>query len=122
MTKYQALQNFWSSFGLPAYDTYSVPIDAKLPYLTYSTAIGGVDEQVFMSASIWYRSPTWSEADSKAIEIETRLGQNGITIPIDHGFLFLFRGTPFAQRLNDPSDARIKRIYFNIGAEFLTAH
>lgn len=122
MNKYQALQNFWGSFGLTAYDAYSVPVNAELPYLTYSAAVGGLDEPLFMSASLWYRSDTWTEIDNKANEIEARLNTSGIILPLDHGFLFLFRGSPFAQRLNDPSDVRIKRIYFNIGAEFLTAH
>lgn len=122
MNKYQALQNFWGSFGLTAYDDYSVPVNAELPYLTYSVAVGGLDESLFMSASLWYRSDTWSEIDNKANEIEARLSTAGIILPLDQGFLFLFRGSPFAQRLNDPSDVRIKRIYFNIGAEFLTAH
>jgi len=122
VNKYQALQNFWGSFGLTAYDTYSVPTNAKLPCLTYSVSIGALDEPLFMSASLWYRSDTWTEIDNKANEIEARLNTSGIILPLDHGFLFLFRGSPFAQRLNDSSDVRIKRIYFNIGAEFLTAH
>lgn len=122
MNKYQALQRFWSSFGLPAYDTYSVPTGAKLPYLTYSFPIGALDEPAFGNVSLWYRSDSWSEIDNKANEIEARLGFGGTILKLDNGGLALFRGMPFAQRLNDPNDTKIKRIYMNIGAEFFTAH
>lgn len=122
MNKYQALQNFWSGFSLPAYDASSVPTNAQLPYLSYSVSVGALDEPVFMSASIWYRSDSWNELDAKANEIETIIGGGGTILKLDHGFLYLYRGTPFAQRMCDPSDVRIKRIFFNIGAEFLTEH
>lgn len=34
----------------------------------------------------------------------------------------LKRGSPFAQRMSDPNDDMIRRIYINITAEFLTAY
>ena len=122
MNKYQALHDFWSSFDLPAYDTHSVPAGTKLPYLTYSVSVGAIDEPVFMSVSLWYRSDSWAEIDSKANEIEARLGTGGEVLKLDNGRLFLFRGTPFARRLNDMNDTKIKQIFINIGAEFFTAH
>ena len=122
MNKYQALHDFWCSFGLPAYDIYSVPVNAELPYLTYSVSIGAIDEPVFMSVSLWYRSDSWVEIDRKANEIEQKLGTGGQVLKLDNGRLFLFRGTPFARRLNDMNDTKIKQIFINIGAEFFTAY
>lgn len=122
MDKYQAIQQFWSGFGLTAYDENSVPENAKLPYITYAVSIGALDEPLMMTANLWYRSTSWQEISRKANEIEETLGYSGVILDIDYGKIFLCRGTPFAQRLSDPDDRMIKRIYFNIGAEFLTAH
>ena len=38
MNKIQALDSFWNSFGLRAYDSMSVPDDAELPRITYSSS------------------------------------------------------------------------------------
>lgn len=35
MTKEAALYNFWSMFGITAYEENAVPSDAKFPYITY---------------------------------------------------------------------------------------
>jgi hypothetical protein len=40
MNKSQALQSFWESFGIPAYNEYTVPDNAEMPYITYSVIIG----------------------------------------------------------------------------------
>lgn len=36
MNKAQAIQAFWESFGVPAYEESTVPDDAVMPYITYS--------------------------------------------------------------------------------------
>lgn len=120
MDKAQAVHSFWSSFGLPAYDQNSVPDGAELPYITYSTATDSLDYVVLLTGSIWYRSTSWAEASQKAEQISEYLGIGGKVIPLNRGYLWVYRGTPFAQRMGDDTDALIKRIYFNVSAEFLT--
>ena len=34
--------------------------------------------------------------------------------------MYIVRGSTFAQRMNDPNDEQVKRIYLNIMVEFLT--
>ena len=123
MNKAQAIQNFWSGFGLTAYDENSVPDDAKTPYITYSVSVGDLDDPVTLSASLWYRSTSWSEIEAKSHEISEAITKMyPPTIEIDNGRLYITKGSPFAQRMNDPSDDIMKRIYININAEFLTAY
>lgn len=118
MDKGQAVQWFWSRFGLNAYDQYTVPEDAQMPYITYSFAMNKMDNVVLLNASLWYRSTSWKAITQKAEEIANYLNMYNI-IPLDEGYLYLYRGTPFAQRKAD-KDTDVRRIYFNVNAEYLT--
>ena len=121
MDKHQALYTFWSSFGLPAYDQYTVPDGAALPYLTYEDITDSLGTVVHMTASLWYRSPSWAAISQKAQEIADAIeAMYPITIPLDTGRLYLTRGTPWAQRMNDPDDGGLRRVVLNLQAEYLT--
>ena len=115
--KWQALQSFWESFGIPAYDEATVPDNAVMPYITYSAIVDRLDNPIAMTANIWYRSSSWVEVSQKAEEISDELIQVK-TIPLDTGFLYLTRGNPFAQRIADEDDA-VRRIYIVLMAEYL---
>lgn len=123
MTKAQALYQFWSGFDLPAYDTYSVPDDAVMPYITYDTAEDMIDGILPLSASLWYDSTSWAEIEAKAGVIAYTITNTHRPVALSQGgYMRIKRGTPFAQRMNDPEKDTIKRIYINIEAEFLTAY
>ena len=124
MTKEAALYNFWSMFGLPAYEENSVPSGedgAEFPYITYQVVTDSFGNDVAMAGSVWYRSTSWKEANAKAQEISNVLGSGGVTLACDGGIIWLRRGVPFAQNMGDESDNLIKRKYLNITAEFMTA-
>lgn len=121
MDKSQALEKFWNSFGLPAYDENTVPEDATLPRITYSVSTDSFENVISLNASIWYRSTSWADISKKAEEIGEYITKMiPPSIQIDNGRLYLTKGSPFAQRMNDPDDS-IRRILLNIQAEFLTA-
>ena len=119
MDKAQALHSFWSSFGLEAYDEGTVPEDATMPYITYAVTTDSMDYIVGFTASLWYRSKSWKDVTEKSQEISEYIGNTGFTIPLDRGYLYIYRGTPFAQRMSDPDDM-VRRIYINANGEFLT--
>ena len=52
--KWQALYQFWSSFGIPAYAENSVPEEAEMPYITYEGEVGNFDKVLSLSAQIFY--------------------------------------------------------------------
>lgn len=121
MDKFQALHTFWSSFDLPAYDQYTVPDKAKLPYITYETATGSIGDVINLTASLWYRDTGWAEISRKAQEIADVIeGLYPPTLKLDTGRLLLTRGVPWSQRMNDPDDDGIRRVVLNVQAEFLT--
>lgn len=121
MDKHQALETFWSSFGLPAYDQYTVPGDAVLPYLTYEDVTDSIGTVVHMTASLWYRDRSWTAISQKAQEIADAItAMYPITLPLDTGRLYLTRGTPWAQRMIEPDDSGVRRVILNLQAEYLT--
>jgi len=122
MTKEEALFSFWSGFGLPAYDELTVPKDAELPYITYESITDSLGFTADMSGSIWYRSTDWSDIDSKKDEIAASIGYGHKIIKIDDGYMYITKGTPFAQRMSDDTDDMIRRVLVNLNVEYLTAH
>ena len=121
MTKAAAIYQFWSSFGLTAYEENTVPTDAAFPYITYQLVTDSFDREISLTASIWYRSESWTGINAKTEEISQRISRGGKIIPFDGGAIWLKRGQPFAQNMGDESDDLIKRKYLNITAEFMTA-
>lgn len=123
MTKEAALYNFWSMFGLPAYEENSVPSGedgAEFPYITYQVVTDSFGNDVLLPGSVWYRSTSWKEANSKAQEISDKIGRGGVTLACDGGIIWIRRGVPFAQSMGDDSDGLIKRKHINVVIEYLT--
>lgn len=126
MTKAAALNRFWSSFGLPAYDEASVPTGQNapdLPYITYQVvtdSFGG--GPVAMNGSIWYKNTSWTTINAKTEQISAKIGLGGMLLHYDGGAVWIRRGTPFAQSMGDPENDQIKRKYINISAKFISSN
>ena len=132
MDKAQALQTFWESFGIPAYEQTTVPeyitvdgvqVPVTMPYITYSVSMDSLDNVINMSASLWYHSTSWKDISEKTEQIARYIvSMNPPSIKFDGGRLYITKGTPFAQRMSDPDDNMIRRMYLNIQAEYLSAY
>lgn len=120
MDKWQAQHEFWSSFGVPAYEEHSVPDGAPFPRITYESAASVFESLVSITASIWTRSTSWATADALADIIEDFI--KGMGCPeINGGRYRVYIGdTTFAQKMDDPEDDQIKRIILNVTFEFMT--
>lgn len=120
MTKAAAIYQFWSSFGLTAYEENTVPTDAAFPYVTYQLVTDSFDREVPATASLWYRGESWTAINVKTEEISQKISRGGKIIACDDGAIWIKRGQPFAQNMSDESDDMIKRKYINITSEYLT--
>lgn len=122
MDAQQTMQNFWSGFGVPAYDENSVPDDQYkvFPHITYDVVIGDTMDETAMSASIWTRSSQWISAIQLYDAVNDALNNGGVILPCDGGGLWIKKGSPWAQRLGDASDGSVKRIFMNITVEFIS--
>ena len=120
MTKAAAIYQFWSSFGLTAYEENTVPEDASYPYITYELVTDSFGNQVALSASIWMRDSSWKLINFITDCISREIGRGGKMLVYDGGALWLKCGTPFAQNMGDESDDLVKRKYLNLTAEFIS--
>lgn len=125
MTKAEVFYQFWSSFGLDAYEensVYQMDESPSFPYLTYELNTDSFsDFSTALSCSLWYRSTSWVEANEKVEEISKAIGIGGKMLKCDGGYIWIKRGSPFAQSMGDDSDDLIKRKYISISADFFTA-
>ena len=129
MNKIQTLNAFWNSFGLKAYDETSVPeyitddqgnkVKLEPPYITYEVSSDNFGNTLMQSASIWYRSSSWEEISLKEQEIAEYITRGGRTLAYDGGAMWLQMGTPWAQRMAEPSDDMVRRIVLSVLVEFL---
>lgn len=121
MTKAAALHQFFSSFGIPAYVTSNVPVDAVFPWLTYELITSAFDEgEVGLTVNLWYYTDSEAIPNAKAQEISDRIGRGGVTVVCDGGYIRLLRGSPWCTSLRDDTDPTIKRRYINITALYYT--
>lgn len=120
MTKGAALQSFFESFGIPAYSYTSVPEDAAFPYLTYTPVFDSWGSgQAAITVNLWYRTTSEAVPSAKAQEIADAIGGGKYAI-CDGGAVLLTKGSPWCQSMTDGTDAKIKRRYININAEYIT--
>ena len=120
MTKNKALYAWFNEF-MPFYRAPSVPDDVIFPYGTYEYVESAFDGgENTMTVNLWFYTTSEAIPDEKAQKLSELIGNGGVTIPCDGGYIWLKRGTPFCQSLRDENDSNIKRRYINLTAEYLT--
>lgn len=120
LNKEAALHEFWNGFGIPAYEEHTVPKSAQLPYITYEVSVDSLsDFTTGLTAQLWYKSNSWVEINEKAESISQALSA-GVRLVCSTGYIFIYRGSPFAQNRVDSSDNTIKGKLININADFIT--
>lgn len=124
MDKEKALYDFWSSFGLPAYEenaVFSEKDSPDFPYITYEVQTDSFGDSVSLTGSLWYRTTSWTAAVQKKDSISEFIGMGGVVASLDNGgAIWIKRGSPFAQQMGDDSDDMIKRMVINISVEYWT--
>lgn len=124
MTKLQAIKSFLSGFGLKAYHEdyiYAPDVALPLPYITYSVQFDnyrGGSRPLIVTA--WYRTNDPQPLEEFEVLVAQRVGIQGTVIPCDDGYVWIKRGTPFGQTLDDPSDKFVKRVIINLMVEYNT--
>lgn len=124
MNKAQAYDTFWNSFGWKAYDEYT-PLDEKdMPkqYIAYNFAQDALDVDVPLHVYLWDLDTSWVNVTLKANEIAQAIDAMESPIKIDTGYMWIKRGEPFAQRINDSSNDMARGMYLNVTVEYLTAY
>ena len=131
MTKAAALYQFFSSFGIPAYEENTPIAMAEggnaptFPYLTYENKTGsfGDNNNVVISFTLWYRSFSQVAANAKSQEIAAAIGRVGVKAYVDGGILIIRKpeGT-WAENRGDDSDDTVIRIDHSLILNYYTAN
>ena len=129
MTKAAALKKWFHNAvpGLKFYPETAVPSklhgdteDAAFPYGTYTPSYSAWDDgEASVTVNLWFHGRDEAPANAAAQALSNAIGQSGVTVPCDGGLIWLKRGTPFSQAVQD-DDPDIKRRYINITAEYIT--
>lgn len=113
-----ALYAFWSSFGLPAYTTTTVPDEdaqgapVAPPYITYSLPETEPLESATHYAQVWYRDTSNAALLAKVDAIKAAIG-TGVSIPCDGGYVVLRPMTPLVQ-INVDAVPETRYAYINL--------
>ena len=121
MNRWEAIHEFWSSFGVPVYERNNVPDidDLTFPYITYEAAVGSWEDIIPLTASIWDKSSSWRTAAELSDTIERTI-RLSLPIKYDDGMYRVWIGdTPFSQNMGDPEDDSIKRKLLSVNFEFM---
>lgn len=118
MTADKALNQFFNSFGIPAFPETAVPEKQAMPYLTYPFALSQFDSvPVAMTVYLWYRTESEAIPTAKGMEILDAIGRGGCTVAVDGGYIWLMAGSPALRTVPD-EDNSIKRRAINLTAEY----
>ena len=118
ITKPAAVYQFLSSFNMPVYTSSSVPDGAEITYITYDYIDGAFDTGTqTMPVVLWFNTNSEKIPNAKVHEISQAIGLGGKTIPCEDGFIWIKKGTPFAQVSND---TEIKSRYLLLDIDYFT--
>lgn len=126
MDKIQAINGFWNSFGIKAYDVATVPEEMnftnpknedKLPYITYEVNVGDYGDDVVASASVWYYSRNWKAIEDKMKDIDEVFNNGGAVVGYDGGNVWIKKANPYRMRVQDENDM-VRRYVINVMIEY----
>lgn len=131
MTKWEAQQYYWSSFGLLAFNEQTVPDfvpveegqqivmkPLETPYITYEPVVGSLNGPMTATARVWYHGTSYKDVFKKCDEIAEKGDKE---IPIKGGkMLVRIPERNFARPLDDPNDKQLRTAVLTVNIEFLS--
>lgn len=104
---------FFNSLGYEVYLEGQVSESAKFPYITLSYQLEDFGVDSLIQGQIWDKSYSRETVNRISDELLSII-QNGIKVRItdNEGYLYLRRGSPFIQAINDTEGLQVN--YFNI--------
>ena len=111
----QALNEYYNSFGIPAYHEHTVPDNAELPYITFSLQQSDFSGPVTHYVQVFDRSYSNSRIVSVADRIVGDI-KRGKMLPYDGGFACLRPEDPLIQLLVEAKEGGPpeRRAYINL--------
>lgn len=122
----QAINQFWNSFGVIAFDEATTPDITQFeemkiepyPRITYTVSLNAFGIPTSLRTSLWDKKPSFKRLDELTNQIKDRLKYNGEQIRYDNGTMWIKMGTPFSGHQTDPDDT-IRHTVINVEIEYL---
>ena len=108
----KALKAFFSSFGVSAWPEGCVPMDEKLPYITYTLEEPEWGVPAVLQARVWTRSDSFAPVNALTAAILRSVGR-GVLVPAGSGSICIRPGSPLAQHMPMPGEPELKVNYLN---------
>ena len=108
----EALKNFYSGFGLPAFQEDTVPDDVSLPYISFSLSEPEWNQRASHFVRVWDRTKLNTGIIRKADQITQAIGTRK-KIKYDGGYLVIYPENPKTQIVVD-GDTRYAYINLSI--------
>lgn len=121
MDRWEALYNFWASFGVPAYRASAVP-DLKyvtFPYITYEAAVGDIDDVLTLRGNVWDENYSSERVDAISDEILQFIKTNPWHKYNGGQFRVWSGNTMPVQDMGDPDNDKIRRDVITLNFEFI---
>lgn len=109
------LYNWLSTFA----PTYREPVqfDSENPmpdeYISYSADVGAFGQEFIQAITIYSKSTAWTYVHDIADDIEEAIGEHGIVLRNEWGYIKVMKGNPFYQDKPD-EDSSIRAGYINL--------
>ena len=87
-----------------------VPISQTFPYLTYSLNIQEFSREGILQVRIWDESSSVNNIIELGDKLEQLIGENGVILQGEQGYIWLYKGIPFMQ-IEPTYEDKIKSIY-----------
>ena len=116
-----ALYEFWSQFGVPAYAEDMGPDTAAVPYIRYTVAKAPAMDVSYLTAFNYHSRRLMGNVEraEMAGRIADAIPANGVKIPLDHGgFLAFYRNSDFQTLYEDPEDPDVIGIRTSVEVHF----
>ena len=109
----KTLFSFFGSLGYEVYLEGQISENATFPYITISYQLEEFGVDSLIQGQIWDKNESRENVNKVSDELITIIN-NGIKIKIneDTGYLYLRRGSPFIQPINDIEGFQVN--YFNV--------
>ena len=113
-----ALNTFWNSFEVPAYEVATIPEDVEMPYITYEGSVDNFGNEIATNVNLYYKGKSWKAITQKLDEIDDAIS-DGVYVNFGNKKSLLIRkANPFAQPVPE-DDEQVRRYILNLTYEYI---
>lgn len=105
-TIYNWLSTFAPTFREPILSGYFDNNNPKPDeYITYSSLVGSFGNEFTQAITIYSKSTAYTRLMNIVDAIETAIGENGLNLSNEWGYITIYKGSPFYQDKEDEDDS-----------------